>query len=257
MTEERNRLGSRSTRIAIGILLAIILAGALYWFTQSPAVGVVINYDPPFNPRAFVSQVTNKYFTLEPGRKFTYHRKTVRGIERTEVIVLKETKTVMGVATVVVWDRVWLNDKLEEDTRDWYAQDKDGNVWYFGEAVGNYVDGKLASYTGSWEAGVRGAKPGIVMPADPKVGLTYRQENARGEAEDMGTIVAVGKQVRVPYGTLDGCVQTRDWSQIERTANEFKYYCPAVGFVVLEETAWLGATLFGEGKTELVDVSRE
>ena len=250
-------LGSRSTRIAIAILLVLILAGALYWFTQSPAVGVVINYDPPFNRDTFVSEVTNKYFTLEPGRKFTYQKKTLQGIERTEVTVLKETKKVMGVTTVVVWDRVWLNDKLKEDTRDWYAQDTDGNVWYFGEAVGNYKDGKLANYTGSWEAGVRGAKPGIVMPANPKVGLTYRQENAKGKAEDMGTIVAVGQQVRVPHGTFDGCVQTRDWSRIERTANEFKNYCPAVGFVVLEESAWPGASLVGEAKTELVSVSRE
>jgi len=250
-------LGRRSTRIVIGMVLTVILAGALYWLTQSPAVGVVVNYDPPFNPNIFVSKVTNKYFTLEPGRKFTYQRRTLGGIERTEVIVLKETKTVMGVTTVVVWDRVWLNGKLKEDTRDWYAQDEEGNVWYFGEAVGNYVDGRLASYKGSWEAGVRGAKPGIVMPAKPRVGLTYRQEDARGQAEDMGTIVAVGKQVRVPHGTFDDCVQTRDWSRLERTANEFKYYCAAVSFVVLEESAWLGARLLGEGKTELVDVSHE
>jgi hypothetical protein len=239
------------------MFLIAIFTGALYWMTQSPAVGVVINYDPPFNPDTFVSKVGNKYFTLEPGTKFTYQRNTSKGIERTEVTVLKETKTVMGVTTVVVWDRVWLNGKLKEDTRDWYAQDNDGNVWYFGEAVGNYVDGKLTSYTGSWEAGVRGAKPGIVMPANPRVGLTYRQEHAKGEAEDMGTIVALGKQVRVPHGTFNDCVQTRDWSRIERTANEFKYYCSEVGFVVLEESAWLGATLIGEGKTELVDVSRE
>jgi hypothetical protein len=239
------------------MLLVVILAGALYWFTQSPAVGVAINYSPPFNPETFVPQVTNKYFTLEPGRKFTYQRKTPKGIERTEVVVLRETKTVMGVATVVVWDRVWLNDKLKEDTRDWYAQDRDGNVWYFGEAVGNYKNGQLVNYKGSWEAGARGAKPGIVMPASPKVGLTYRQEHAKGKAEDMATIVAVGKQVTVPYGTLDDCVQTRDWSRLERTANEFKFYCPAVGFVVLEESAWLGATLLGEGKTELVGVSRD
>ena len=82
--------------------------------------------------------------------------------------------------------RHFFNDKLKEDTRDWYAQDRDGNVWYFGEAVANYKDGKLVNYTGTWEAGVHGAKPGIVMPANPMVGLKYQQEHAKGKAEDMG-----------------------------------------------------------------------
>ena len=170
---------------------------------------------------------------------------------------MKETKTIMGVTTVVVWDRVWLNDKLKEDTRDWYAQDKDGNVWYFGEAVGNYKDGKLDNYAGSWVAGVDGAKPGIIMPANPRIGLTYRQEYAKGKAEDMGTIIAVGKRIKVPLGQFEDCVQIRDWSRIEKTANEYKYYCPQVGFAVLEESAWLGASLLGNGKTELVSVTTE
>lgn len=250
-------LGGRSTGIVIGGLLVVILGGSLYWVTQKPTVGAAIQYDPAFDPGNFVPQITNKYFTLKPGTKFAYVKKTTDGIERSEVVVLKETKEIMGVTTVVVWDRVWLNDKLKEDTRDWYAQDRDGNVWYFGEAVGNYKDGKLVNYAGTWEAGVDGAQPGIIMPASPKVGFTYQQEHAQGKAEDMGTIIAVGKRITVPYGTLNDCVQTRDWSLIEKTANEYKYYCPTVGFVVLEESAWLGASLLGSGKTELVSVSRE
>jgi hypothetical protein len=250
-------LGSRLRRLVIGALLVIILAGFFYWFTQEPTVGADIPYNPPFDPRNFVPQITNKYFTLEPGRKFTYEKKTSKGTERTEVVTLKETKQIMGVTTTVVSDRVWLNDKLKEDTRDWYAQDRDGNVWYFGEAVGNYKDGKLVDYAGTWEAGVDGAKPGIVMPASPKVGLAYQQEQAKGKAEDMGTIIALGKQVKVPYGTLDDCLQTRDWSQIEKMANEYKYYCPGVGFMVLEESAWLLASRFWDSKTELISVTRE
>ena len=160
----------------------------------------------------------------------------------------------MGVDTTVIWDRVWRNDKLIEDTQDWYAQDKDGNVWYFGEAVGNYVDGKLQNHSGSWEAGVNGAVPGIAMPAAPKIGHTYYQELAKSVAEDMGTIIATGVKVTVPAGSYDDCIQVRDWSRIERTANEFKYYCVGAGFVVREESAWLGSPYFN-GRTELVKIS--
>jgi hypothetical protein len=249
--------GTPSTRAVIGALFVIILGGSFYLFTQNRTVGADIQYNPRFERRNFVPQVTNKYFTLEPGTKFTFVKKTSKGTERTEVTVLRETKQVMGVTTIVVSDRVWLNDKLKEDTRDWYAQDRDGNVWYFGEAVANYKDGKLVNYSGTWEAGVDGAQPGIIMPANPSVGLTYQQEHAKGKAEDMGTIIALGKQVKVPYATFQDCVQIRDWSRIEKTANEYKYYCPGVGFVVLEESAWPLASRLWDSKTELISVSRE
>ena len=140
--------------------------------------------------------ITNKYYPLKPGMKATYEKKTSKGIERIEIEVTGETKKVMGVTALVVRDREWLNDQLKEDTRDWVAQDKDGNVWYFGEAVDNYENGKLVNHDGSWEAGVDGAKPGIVMLNNPKVGDTYRQEYYPGKAEDMGTVVAVGKESR-------------------------------------------------------------
>jgi|SoiMethySBSTD1v2_1073268.scaffolds.fasta_scaffold294496_3 hypothetical protein len=250
-------VGRSWTLLAFAALLIIGLGGASYWYTQNPAMGAKVEYDPPFEPKNFVSKITNKYFALEPGTKFTYEKKTNKGIERTEVLVLSETKEILGVTTIVVSDRVWLNDKLKEDTRDWYAQDRDGNVWYFGEAVANYKDGKVVNYSGTWEAGVDGAKPGIMMPADPKVGLTYQQEHAKGKAEDMGTIIALGKQVKVPYATFRDCVQIRDWSRIEKTANEYKYYCPGVGFVVLEESAWPLASQLWDSKTELVNVSRQ
>lgn len=249
--------GKRSTAIVIGAQLVVVIGVSWYWLTQNPAVGAAVQFKPPFDAGNFVAHVANKYFTLEPGTKFTFVKKTRNGTERSEVVVLKEKKAIMGVSTTVVWDRVWLNDKLLEDTRDWYAQDRDGNVWYFGESVANYKDGKLVDYAGTWEAGVDGAKPGIIMPAIPKVGLTYQQEYAKGKAEDMGTIMALGQQISVPQGVLDDCVQVRDWSRIERTANEYKYFCPAVGFKALEESAWLGAGILGSAKTELVSVSRE
>jgi hypothetical protein len=154
----------------------------------------------------------------------------------------------MGVTAPVVRDREWLNGVLEEDTRDWYAQDKAGNVWYLGEAVDNFRDGKLADHAGSWESAVDGGKPGIIMLKDPKVGDTYRQEFLPGKAEDMGTVVAVGTKVSVPYGTFDDCVQIKDWSRIE-TDEEYKYFCAGVGFMVLEEE--------GSERLELTGVARD
>lgn len=243
-------------RTAFGVLLVGVLAGSAYWYTQGPAVGATKEYNPPFSADNFVPEVNHKYFTLTPGKKYQYEKKTNAGIERREVTILNEGKKVMGVAVTTIWDKEWLNGALKEDTRDWYAQDKQGNVWYFGEAVANYKDGKLVNYNGTWEAGVNGASPGVIMPADPQVGMTYRQESAKGVAEDMGTVVALGKKVTIRYGTFEGCIQIRDWSLIEKAANEFKYYCPGVAFMVLEELAGPVASLVGESKSELVAVTQ-
>jgi hypothetical protein len=194
-------------------------------------------YDPVINPRDFVSRISNRYFRLTPGAIFTYEKTTPQGTERIEVEVTRQKRRVMGVLTTVVRHRAWLNGQLREDARDWYAQDRRGNVWYFGEEVDNYENGALRDHTGSWEAGINGAKPGIVMLNEPKVGLTYRQEYYNGQAEDMGTVVALNRTVRVASRTFHGCLQTRDWSLIDKTSNEYKYYCPQVGFVALEEAA--------------------
>jgi hypothetical protein len=205
-----------------------------------------VSYDPTINPADFTHVITNKYYALKPGMKATYEKKSPKGIKRVEIEVTGETKKVMGVTALVVRDREWLNDELQEDTRDWVAQDKGGNVWYFGEAVDNYEDGKLVNHDGSWEAGVDGGKPGIVMLGEPKPGDTYRQEYLPGKAEDMGTVVAVGKRVTVPQATYEDCVQIRDWSQIKEGESEHKYFCAGAGLVLEEE---------GEDRLELVSLS--
>jgi hypothetical protein len=117
------------------------------------------------------------------------------------------------VIATVVWDREWLNDALIEETYDWYAQDKEGNVWYLGEDSKEYENGKAANSKGSWEAGVDGAKPGIIMKGDPKIGDSYRQEYLKGKAEDMADVVALSESVAVPFGTFTDCLKTRDWSK--------------------------------------------
>jgi hypothetical protein len=191
--------------------------------------------EPAFDPSNFGQPITNKYLTLKPGAKFVFEKKTDAGTKRTEVEVTNDTKEVMGVTATVVRDREWINGELHEDTRDWYAQDKAGNVWYFGEFVENYEGGKPTNHDGSWEAGIDGGKPGIAMLKEPKVGDTYRQEYLPGKAEDMGTVAAVGVKVSVAQGKYDDCVQIRDWSRIKESPIEYKYYCAGVGFMVKEE----------------------
>ncbi|MBW3011769.1 PepSY domain-containing protein [Candidatus Woesearchaeota archaeon] len=189
-------------------------------------------YSPEINPADFSSVVTNKYFTLTPGTNMVYLGDTEDGLEAVEVYVTNEKKIVMGVETVVVWDRVWLNGELIEDTKDWYAQDRQGNVWYFGEDSMELAGGKVTSRKGSWEAGVKGALPGIVMKASPRVGESYRQEYAKGEAEDMADVVSIAEKVSVEYGNFTGCIKTRDYTPLEPDVEEFKYYCPQVGLVL-------------------------
>jgi hypothetical protein len=190
-------------------------------------------YNPAIKPADFTHVITNKYLMLRPGTKATYEKTSEEGVTRVEMMVTGKTAKVMGVTTLVVRSREWLNYELMEETSDWVAQDKHGNVWHFGEAVRDYQAGTLDE--GSWKAGVDGAKPGILMLNDPRVGDTYRQEYQRGKAEDMGTVVAVGKRLAIPQGAFfEDCVQIRDWSRI-KSESEDKYHCVGVGVMVLEE----------------------
>ena len=191
-------------------------------------------YSPETNSSDFVSQITNPFFTLVPGTTWTYESETEDGLEKNVVVVTSDKKEILGVETTVVWDRVWLDDELIEETYDWYVQDSQGNVWYFGEDSKEYDAGVVVSTQGSWEAGFDGAKQGIIMKAEPQPGDSYRQEYYKGEAEDMADVVALNETVSVPYGEFTGCLKTRDWSKIDPNLNEYKYYCPGVGGLALE-----------------------
>ena len=192
-------------------------------------------YDPKINPNNFVSTIDNKFLTLTPGTILIYESEVEEGVELIEFVVTDEKRTVMGVETTVVWDREWLNDELIEDTKDWFAQDSDGNVWYFGEDSKEFYGGKLVSTKGSWEAGIDGAKPGIVMMASPQIGESYIQEYYSGEAEDMAQVISMDETVSVHQGTFSGCLKIKDWNPLEYNSEEFKYYCPQIGGLVLEE----------------------
>ena len=125
--------------------------------------------------------------------------------------VTHSTKQIMGAKCVVVDDRVWAHGKLTEKTYDYYAQDKKGNVWYFGEDSKEYKNGKVSTAV-SWEAGKNGAKPGIIMPTDPKLGQTYRQEYQKGVAEDMAKVLELNSSAKVPYGSFEHALVSKEWS---------------------------------------------
>ena len=164
------------------------------------------------------------------------------------ITVTHDTKTILGVKCVVVHDVVMQDGKVAEDTYDWLAQDKDGNVWYFGEATKEYAPNGSATTAGSWEAGVKGGVPGIIMPANPKPGEPYRQEYGPGEAEDMGQIVEVKQAVTVPAGEYRDCVKTKEWSLLAH-GTENKWYAKDVGFI--KEVATDGTV------AELISVTHE
>ena len=205
------------------------------------------DYNPEIDPANFVEAIDNPYFPLIPGSTWAYEGETDEGRERIEVEVLDETREVMGITATVVRDQVFLEGDLIEDTFDWYAQDSEGNVWYLGEETEEIEDGEVVSTEGSWEAGVDGALPGIVMPAEPEVGVPYYQEFYEGEAEDYGTVLAVGESVDVEFGSFEDCLRTEDINPFEPDVVEHKTYCPDVGFVL--EVKVEG----GEERIELVE----
>jgi hypothetical protein len=188
---------------------------------------------PPFpDPTGFVDVIDNPYFPLQPGTRFV-----ALGMDGTEPLknvtdVTDTKKRILGVRVVVVLDRVFISGHLAEKTFDYYAQDKDGNVWYFGEDTKEYdASGNVISTAGTFQAGKDGASAGIVMRAHPKVGETTQQEFAPGVAEDLGTVVSLDEAVTVPYGNFHGCLKTRDFTPLDPGALEVKFYCRGIGFV--------------------------
>ena len=192
-------------------------------------------YTPEIDPLNFVDVIDNPWLPYIPGTTWIYEGETEDGMERIVVEVTDDTREIMGVECTVVRDRVYLDGELIEDTFDWFAQDLEGNVWYFGEITFELEDEEIVSLEGSWEGGRDGAWPGIVMMAAPAVGDYYRQEMLLGEAEDMGEVLAVDAAVSVEYGEFEDCIQTRDFTPIEPDALEYKYYAYGVGFVLEEK----------------------
>jgi hypothetical protein len=210
------------------------------------------SYQPSLEPSDYTTTIDNPLYPLPVGGVWKYEAAD----ELITVTVLEETyKTASGVEVLVVHDQA-KNKKGEviEDTRDYFAQDLEGNVWYFGEDTAEFVNGKKANTRGSWEAGKDGALPGIVMYAKtPEVGTQYKQEYYRCEAEDMGEILAVGETVKVAAGEYHDCIRTHDYSPLEPAANEQKMYCPGIGLALTYELP-PGETTGGEPVEPLTSV---
>jgi hypothetical protein len=190
-------------------------------------------YAPTIDPASFAGQqVDNAFMPLVPGVTMTYRSRTEDGVETTITEVTRKTRRILGVTCVVVHDKLTLDGEVVEDTFDWFAQDKDGNVWYFGEDTKEFEGGKVVSTKGSWEAGVDGAQPGIAMEAAPKVGDTYRQEFYAGEAEDMADVVSLTESAKVAYGSFQDLVMTKDYTPLEPAVVEHKFYARGIGLVL-------------------------
>jgi hypothetical protein len=188
------------------------------------------------DPSEFTTEIDNPYWPMTPGSRWVYRETDAEGsVARVVVTVTDRTKTIAGIDARVVHDQVTEDGEIKEDTFDWYAQDADGNLWYLGEDTTEYENGKPKTKEGSWEAGVDGALAGIIMPADPRVGQTYREEYYKGHAEDGASIIGVNGLAKVPFGRFEHCVQTRNFSGIEPDVIEEKLYARGVG-VILEIT---------------------
>jgi hypothetical protein len=195
------------------------------------------DYAPDLAPQSVVPTIDNEYLPYLPGSRWVYEGMSEDGREQIEVTVLDERREVMGIDAVVVRDTVTLDGELIEDTYDWYTQDTEGNVWYLGEETAEYEDGDVVSAEGSWEAGVDGALPGIVMHADPVPGTAYRQEYYEGEAEDVAEVERTGESVTVAGQDYADVVVIREWNPFEPDVVEDKSYAPGVGTILEEKVA--------------------
>jgi hypothetical protein len=186
------------------------------------------------DPSEFTTEIDNPWWPMAPGSRWVYSETDSEGAnQRVVVTVTDKTKTIAnGVVARVVRDVVTEKGEFVEVTDDWYAQDSEGNIWYLGEDTTEYENGKPVSTAGSFEAGVDGAEAGIIMPADPEPGITYRQEYYAGEAEDEGEIVSLDEQAEVPAGHFRPALMTKDTNPLEPKVLEFKFYAEDVGPVL-------------------------
>lgn len=245
----------RTARLATPLVLTAIA------IATASCTGPTATEEPPLDlpegsehvelyPGDFSSEITHPYWPMEPGTQWEYREVDGEGETlRVVVTATSETKRIAnGIEARVVRDTVYRGDEIVEDTFDWYAQDDDGSVWYLGEDTAEFENGEIASTEGSFEAGVDGAEPGILLPADPDPGQTYRQEYFEGEAEDNGEVLRVGEQADAPYGHSDDVVVTRDTNTLEPDVVEYKFYARGIGPLLALDVSG------GSGREELVDV---
>ena len=226
----------RKTVVMMVVALAAVIAMAVPAFVSGASVRAQKGYgggnEPTFDPANFGSPVDNPYFPLVPGT-----RSVLRGVKdgqtQTErATVTDRTKQILGVTATVIHDVSLHHGRPLEETFDWYAADNDGNVWYVGEDTKEFdANGHVISTEGSWEAGVDGAVPGVIMLADPQVDDAYRQEFYAGQAEDQAWIVRTGGSFTVPYGRMHDVIRSLEWTRLEPNVVTLKVYAPGFGIV--------------------------
>jgi hypothetical protein len=238
----------RPLLLALAAALPLLVGGCGSAPSKSPPTGVdgLRIPTPSADPDDFVEGIDNPYLPLTPGSRWVYESRRVDP-ETVTVTVTGDTREIQGVTTTVVHDVVRDSaGRVVEDTFDWFAQDAAGNVWYFGEDTTEYDDRGRPDDSGSWEAGVDGARAGVVMPAEPRIGDGYRQESSPGRAEDRGEVLSLDESVNVGFGSFTDVLQTEETTPLEPGLVERNYYAPGVG-LVLEETV-----LGGSERVELV-----
>jgi hypothetical protein len=233
-----NRFLAGTSILALAVCGALIGGAAVgSCSAKATAVGSIPSGAGPgwpatIGPADFVGEVTNPWFPLKPGA--VWHYKGLKeGVKTTDVVTATHrTKKILGVTTTVVHDIVSVKGEPEEVTNDFYAQDRHGNVWYFGEETEELnAQGKTTSTEGSFEAGVEGARPGVLIPGHLKVGLVGRQEFLKGEAEDHFRVLDLKARVSVPFVATGKALRTREWTPLEPAIVDNKYYVHGVGTV--------------------------
>jgi hypothetical protein len=197
-----------------------------------PRFGPGRTYHPRITPADFSPNVTNPLFPLIPGRELVYTGTKDEKRALNLVLTTSRTRVIDGVTTRVVEDRLYLDNVLEERTSDYYAQDRCGNVWYFGEDTATLDEhGHVVSTEGSFHAGVKGAQPGVFMQAQPEVGRRFRQEWFQGHAEDVFEVISLSSPITVPYRTFPHALRTAETSALEPDVLDNKYYVKGIGEV--------------------------
>jgi hypothetical protein len=231
----RSMAPSTSNRVAAALAVTVTMTALVACSSDSGSDGnasrkLRTSTGSTIDPANFVLPVDNAYFPLKPGTTFR-HEGVKEGRRAVDVFaVTHRTKKILGVANTVVVDRLYVDGRLEEIAHDWYTQDRRGNVWYFGETIkefdrkGNQIPAK-----GAWEAGVDGARPGIVMPARPKVGAVFRPEYYRGKAEDRYRILDLSATVTVPYRRFADVLVMSEQTRLEPGVLGLKYHARGVG----------------------------
>jgi hypothetical protein len=217
---------------SVGAAIAVAAIAAV-WASNASAAGQ--SSSPMFDPNNFVANVNNPYYPLPVGRTLVYSGIKDGQTQRDTVRITNQTKVILGVTATVVSDVADHNGAILEKTSDWYAQDKQGNVWYLGEDTVHYLANGKGDTSGSWEAGVNGAVPGIIMEANPQIPDAYRQELFAGQAEDTAWIVDRGGTVSVPYGKVKNVLTTLEATRLEPGAYDQKVYGPGLG-IILEQS---------------------